>query len=823
MAFVFGAPISSGGGSSFTPGGPVKFPAKKEKKINLGDIEQLKTFAQQKGLEVKEKKPSLFSRAIDIISRPLFASAGAAKAIVRGDENPLIEAWKGLTGQEKETYSDVLEEAGVENKWIKGGVGFALDVALDPTTYLGGAFVKGVGKGLGVAGRVGLSGIQKFNPELARGLTITGKSLKDAMGKAFVFGHGTTVGLADDVGRTINRLGIAKENIAARNIKLFEKADKKKIAEAGDLMIKNRRLELKARQGKKIKFIKSKDKEVNSLVDLMRGKAKELSRKAGLDPEKSYQNYIPFLRTDKLARVDESAKALRAGSEGFKKEFKDLIPDKKLLKKPIEAYTRREYEIARNGIVKGSLKKMIQGYGKKLDAFKNADEALEQGYRLIKDKGMFGKPMGYLKEVDLKFIDNYLYPEFKTIDMLAKATGYDTLTNWFKTAVTAYFPAFHVRNYISGNIQNYSVLGRAAFNPRNHSTALGILKGSNKNVALGGKTYNLKELNKILKENFQGASRFISDLGDHIDEVMGGFRLKKISKARQVGSFVEMNQKAVAMTTALSQGKTLKQAIKIAERAGFDYSKITPFEQKVLKRIIPFYTFARKNAELQLRTLAKRPERIVNQVKFANMLGSIFGGKMTKEDVKGLPPWALAGLGFKVQGNRYLTKFGIPMEEFFERLNKPLMSSLGSLNPIIKFPLESKMGYDFFREQQLTDITKISPELVKILPESIKEKMSVKRRVFQGKESFTADPRYLHFLRNIPTARLQNTLEKLTNGDMAKVDKMLAFLTGAKIYDIDIELQKYFTERDTRRRLEDELLRRGEAKKFERLFIPKNQ
>ena len=98
--------------------------------------------------KVKKKKPSLFRRTIDLISRPLYASAGTAKALVKG-ENPFKEAWKGFKGEEKETYSDVLAEMGVKNKFIKGGLGFVLDVALDPTTYFGGTAVKYGLKGVG--------------------------------------------------------------------------------------------------------------------------------------------------------------------------------------------------------------------------------------------------------------------------------------------------------------------------------------------------------------------------------------------------------------------------------------------------------------------------------------------------------------------------------------------------------------------------------------------------------------------------------------------------------------------------------------------------
>ncbi|NQU77809.1 hypothetical protein HQ544_03875 [Candidatus Falkowbacteria bacterium] len=127
-------------------------------------------------------------------------------------------------------------------------------------------------------------------------------------------------------------------------------------------------------------------------------------------------------------------------------------------------------------------------------------------------------------------------------------------------------------------------------------------------------------------------------------------------------------------------------------------------------------------------------------------MSEVFGGrKPNQEDLNGLPPWALAGLGFKVSGNRYLTKFGLPLEEFVERLNKPLASSLASLNPLIKYPLESKMGYDFFREKKLIDINKISPATGELIinkgPDWLKNAMNVKKIVgTDGKTRYYASP-----------------------------------------------------------------------------------
>ncbi|MBI5402476.1 MAG: hypothetical protein HY959_03685 [Ignavibacteriae bacterium] len=844
----------------YTPGSLSKSKTTKERKtVDIESIDQLKAEAEKRGLKVTEKKPSIFRRTLDVLSRPLYASASIAKDLVDGgDINPLKSFYRGISGQDKTTYSDVLEKAGVQNKFLKGGLGFALDIALDPTTYFGGAITKGVGKVVGVAGKAAFKAGSKLAPETFTYLEAAGKSLKDAFGSAFVYGHGTSKGLADEVSLALNKMGIAKEGVIEENIKSFgTKYTRDELEEAGRLMIKNRRQELLFRKSKNnnpntlspeisqqivnAKAVnESSNPKVNELVSLFRSKANELAKKAGIPEEKAYRNYFPFIDESKITGKTKSASLLNSpdessplfkSNEGYLKEFKNLIPDESLLKKPIEAYSRKEFQIVRDKIAKDSIEKLVGIYGKPLEAFSDIDSAIEAGYTAIKDK-KFGKVIGYLKEKDANFINDYLFPEFKTLDVLAKGTGYDGFTKLFKTAVTAYFPAFHIRNYVSGNVQNYQVLGTRALAPSNVNSALAILKGSEKELNLGGKIFKASELKKVLEERFGGASQYISDIGNYIDELSGNnFRVNKIGKARQIGNFVEMNQKAVATVTALKQGRTLEEALSLAEKAGFDYSKITKFEAKVMRRLVPFYTFARKNAELQINTILNNPERIINQTKLANALSNMFGGKTTEEDLKGLPEWVLGGLGFKVKDNKYLSQFGLPLEEHLQRWNKPIMSTLSSLNPIIKYPLEAKLGFDFFREEKITDINSVSPGTGELLlkakekgmmPDWIDQLLNVRTyKGKDGKDKYTMSPKSLHVLRNLPTSRLQGTLEKIFDKDLDKINKWTAFISGAKVYDIDQEQQQYFQERDLRRDIEDQLLKRGIGSKFENFYIYK--
>ena len=109
---------------------------------------EVKVMMEQQQREATEPRGTLM-KAIDYLNRPVYASAGFANQIVqgKGEVEGLKAAWRGFTGQERLFYSDVLNTAGVKNKYARAVGGLALDIALDPITWL--TFGIGAGAKLG--------------------------------------------------------------------------------------------------------------------------------------------------------------------------------------------------------------------------------------------------------------------------------------------------------------------------------------------------------------------------------------------------------------------------------------------------------------------------------------------------------------------------------------------------------------------------------------------------------------------------------------------------------------------------------------------------
>jgi hypothetical protein len=103
----------------------------------------------------KAKKNSL-EILVDVLNTPNYTMAGFMRGAMSPQGDAINQAWKGLSWQDRRGFASVLEQGGVQNKYIKGGLGFAMDVGLDPTTYLTLGFGAAAKKGA----RLGLAGMQ---------------------------------------------------------------------------------------------------------------------------------------------------------------------------------------------------------------------------------------------------------------------------------------------------------------------------------------------------------------------------------------------------------------------------------------------------------------------------------------------------------------------------------------------------------------------------------------------------------------------------------------------------------------------------------------
>lgn len=862
------------------------------KTADLSTVEGLAKFGRNVGLKKEVDKITDTTPKLSVLQRLSrgLSALNPAEAILTGFEEK--SAVKGIGkyfkkagqdigsavtgkdfGGERRYFKDVAEKLGIENRIAKTGIGFLGDILLDPSTYFGGAIAKGAVKAVSTVGNVALKTVGRLAPEVEAGLRLAGEGVKDAAGRAFQFGYGATKGAREDVLTQLSKLDEAKLGLAGSNMDRLGAgvltAEQRK--ELVTNMVVNKRAEFGAREsGIEFTPLKSKDPTVQKVVEELSERSQKFAK--GADIENPYINYYPFIKKQNLEKFlrDVNSKGIKVGSEAYRKQFKNLLTDEMMELDPAKAFFTREAQMVTDKMNRDFLSSFVERYGKPLTSFKSADEAVESGYKVLKEKGMFGKELGYVSKGDYNLVRDALAPEFQTVSMLARATGFDALTSLFKRSVTGLFAPFHVRNWVSGVMQNYETLGIKALDPvlmnsgRKFAYLMGkgaksipaAVKGEKAMITLGGKSYDANRLYRSFADRFGGSSFYTNDflkavdLGEQMKQVapiLSKSRFKETLKtgglgqeaihfklARVVGQFIEHQQKATVYLGALSQGKSIKVALELAEKAGFDYRALTRFESQIMRRIVPFYSFARKNIELQLRTLGHSPQRINHIIAVIRNLGV----PIDAEDKENLPEYMKEALVVKIGMSKngldqFIVNFGTPIEAFAQLFDdKQILRTISMMNPIVKVPVEIGIGKDSFRQKDLKEVYDAreysnAPQILKDLLD-IHEVEKDQYKKIGGKlvktgsyKQYIADPERLLLLRALPTSRGVSYLDTLFDGDLNSFGRYLKLLTGVKPQEIDTDITKAVREKNMKRDLEDLLIREGELKRFQNVYQPK--
>lgn len=1046
---------------------------------------------------------------------------GVGAGLIEYPKDVLLGLASAVTGTDyvgdRRYFSDVVEEYGIKNSIAKFGVGVAGDILLDPTTYFGGALMRGALTGARVATEGALTGLGKVAPEIEQATRLAAGAFKDAFGKTFQFGYGTTKGLADKYLEIQTKLTVAKEEAVLRNLAALG-TDTLSPSQQSELvysMLSAKRAEFAegvgTAGGKKAAsdvLAQVSDPIVRKAIEEKAVYSQELAKLAGI--EDPFSIYFPSLKRENLSKFLDASRQLRVGSEAYKKQFRNLLTDEELVLNPVEAFATREYQVMKDLIVRDELKSVVDNFGVPANAFENETAAKAAGYtpifekgsaigfykgeykpaeeilrqielqltsngvvttpqvleqsfikvgqaieyakevglkvaakygmkalgsatlggvetggrlnlraftsetiahemghnfdtnlskvinskkiykeelaQLVKKTGLGGseayrakaterfaeftslyihnpglakkiapnftehfetemlqnekigdlvsrlgdffqkvdklpniktkldkldggnylqtairtafprkqfvgvrniKPVGFVKEVDKQFLDGLTGDKFASVDMLAKATGFDAITALFKRSVTGLFAPFHIRNFLSGQIQNFEVLGVDALNPANIAAGqkmAWILAQGKKfpegKVMMGGKEYDMPELLEKFKLRFGTSSSYIADIADAtagstfkvkdgkivVDEILkpnatagkgilskesikktlktGGLSQEGIPfrAARAVGNYIETQQKATAFITALQQGASVDEALRLAAAAGFDYRALTPFESKILRRIIPFYSFARKNIELQLKTLGTHPERINEILAVARNTGSLLGGgTTTAEERQNLPDFLKNSLGIKIADTpaglqQYISSFGTPVEAFADLIsNNPILKSISMMNPLLKAPIEIGIGKDSFRQRDLKDVYdareyKLAPQVIKDLLDITEVQKPILKKNALGKLEqvgertvYVADPVKLLIARSLFTARGVTYLDQAFGGDLQGMVQAIRLTTGVKPTQVDVEAQAGIKEKEKKDALKELLVRKGNLAEFSNVYIPKGR
>jgi hypothetical protein len=146
--------------------------------------------------------------------------------------------------------------------------------------------------------------------------------------------------------------------------------------------------------------------------------------------------------------------------------------------------------------------------------------------------------------------------------------------------------------------------------------------------------------------------------------------------------------------------RVVNEASTRARKYGIDYADMTPFEKNVMKRVVPFYAWQRKNIPLQLEALLSQPGKVVGINKFIQNARGLADDTGVSAKIDDAPAWLKLAGGMPVGdfGSRgtFLTPSVLPtmdLGNYIQGGGQGIMGNLlEQLSPMAKIPIESAFG-----------------------------------------------------------------------------------------------------------------------------------
>lgn len=296
--------------------------------------------------------------------------------------------------------------------------------------------------------------------------------------------------------------------------------------------------------------------------------------------------------------------------------------------------------------------------------------------------------------------------QFTKLQMDSMKSGFmkvfDKFQNGWKIANTYINPGFHLQNAMSNGFATFMAIGEDALNPVKLKRTKTIFRTRDpkqfiKSDAYGKLTYrqiaDAAEQFGVVDNTF-----FNKDIADHMDSTI---KNPIIGFGNKVGAEIEGFQRLHLFVSALEQGKTFEEAAETVDKFLFDYADLTHFEKTVMKRIIPFYTFMRKNLPLQLEQMIEQPQKYLNIQKAFREIGEMSpDGQYVEENERNPYRQGDIQLPFQINGRSYGVADQLPYTQL-ERILDP-QKLLGQTTPWLKTPVEALTNTFLYTGQSVT-------------------------------------------------------------------------------------------------------------------------
>lgn len=404
------------------------------------------------------------------------------------------------------------------------------------------------------------------------------------------------------------------------------------------------------------------------------------------------------------------------------------------------------------------------------------------------------------------------YEKITNIESVNKfIKGFDKVQNvWKAQALMA--PSYHTRN-IAGNLWNNFL---ANVSPTDYASAGKLQKALTTGKATAKEQALYKEMKKL---GVVGSGQYGGDITQAIADEVGGTSINPFSQRfagykanRALGSSIEDNAKIAHYMAKIRDGFTPKAAAESVKKYLFDYGDLTYTEQNLFKRVMPFYTWTRKNLPLQVTEFFNNPGKFskvgvvksqiesgVEQPNEKYMSEYMKGGApiRTRKDEKGVTQYFLMGQW-------------LPAASALQVLANPGDTVIGGATPIAKLPIETLLNKSsFFKDTngQYEELQKFPGQTKSYAGLDLNPKViNALRSIRPLNELNSLNPFGIFGTENSPSffenLGIENASQKTGKPDPALSSRIVKFLSG-KETGYDPEQAKVYYDKDTQDRVSE--------------------
>lgn len=424
--------------------------------------------------------------------------------------------------------------------------------------------------------------------------------------------------------------------------------------------------------------------------------------------------------------------------------------------------------------------------------------------------------------------------DFKEFGKMMRA--FDWFNNRFKIGVYTLWPASAFRDVYSNIALSMYDIGLQALNPAYHKDAIKILSaGTNKRLMSRFGDDIVSGTDRTIRQLVREAEDFgVWVPGEVFAELAGDPKTAGtfLRKAANMRGYLENEARVLLWLANIRRGASSRASADHVAEFLFNYGEVSRIEREVFRRLIPFYTFTRKNVELQSKILIKNPGMSINQLK-------PFRGRT--EENEQMVQWEAEALKMRMDRDgktvHMLTGIDLPLRNLDTLwrgdLSRTGRSIMGMVTPLVKTIPEVLLNHDFFLGRDLTRTQSgAAGRLIETLPtpQPVKDWLGYKKKVDDaGRPTYTFDgKRFTLLFRSWMFSRAFSTSdrqfrENMTNGGVEWQRMALDVFTGLRRKEVDMDEQMRRRMNDRIRQLEQSLARRGARERFSRSFVPSNR